>query len=206
MNEGLVDLVARVLDPRAPARAASHAAELIADEGVDGLSRCDASAIESRLAAHGFRNARAAGAALAAAFELGRRVVVECARVPTTMASGADVAAWANPRLASLTHEELWVLALDGRSRLRAAHCVAKGGLHGLGARPADPLRFALRADASAFVLVHNHPSGDPTPSREDVTFTASVAAAGEAAHVPLLDHVVVAREGFASVPFTTEA
>jgi DNA repair protein RadC len=75
-----------------------------------------------------------------------------------------------------------------------------------MGVRAADPLRLALRAAASGFVLVHNHPSGDPTPSAEDVTFTRRVADAASVVGVPLLDHVVVAREGFASVPFAAEA
>lgn len=74
-----------------------------------------------------------------------------------------------------------------------------------MGVRPADPLRYALRAAASGFVLVHNHPSGDPTPSVEDVSFTRRVAAAAAVVGVPLLDHVVVTREGFSSVPFEVD-
>jgi DNA repair protein RadC len=205
MTEGTVELIGRVIarraDPRDLARAVSLAAELLESEGLDGLGRCEPAAIAARLRERGYRGARAGAAALAAAFELGRRVSIEAGRTRPRLASSADVAAWASPRLVTLTHEELWVLALDGKSGLRAARLVAKGSLHGLGARAADPLRAALRADASAIVLVHNHPSGDPTPSREDALFTASVAAAAAVVGVPLLDHVVVARGGFASVP-----
>jgi DNA repair protein RadC len=203
--EGVVDLIARVIarrdDPAALARATKFAAELLEREGLDGLARTEGSALTARLVSQGYRGGRAAGIALAAAFELGRRMVVAQSRSPPRIADSEDVAKWATPRLAKLTHEELWVLALDGRSRLRAARCVAKGGLHGLAARPPDVLRIALRADASAIVLVHNHPSGDPRPSPEDVAFTNAVAAAAQAVGVPLVDHVVVAREGFASVP-----
>jgi DNA repair protein RadC len=74
-----------------------------------------------------------------------------------------------------------------------------------MGVRPADPLRLALRAAASGFVLVHNHPSGDPTPSAEDIAFTRRVAAAAAIVGTPMLDHVVVAREGFSSVPFASD-
>lgn len=208
--QGVVDLIARVIarrdDPNDLARATKFAAELLEREGLDGLARAEASALTARLVAQGYRGGRAAGVALAAAFELGRRMVVAQSRSPPRIADSADVAEWATPRLAKLTHEELWVLALDGRSRLRAARCVAKGGLHGLAARPPDVLRHALRADASAIVLVHNHPSGDPTPSAEDVVFTHAVAVAAQAVGVPLVDHVVVAREGFASVPATSLA
>jgi DNA repair protein RadC len=146
-----------------------------------------------------------AAKAIAAAFELGRRAAIARTKIPLRLASPEDVAAWARPRISALAHEELWVLAVDGRGHLRAARCVARGGLHGASVRGADPVRAALRLDASAFVLVHNHPSGDPTPSKEDVVLTAQVAAAGAAAHVPLLDHVVVARGGaFECVPFSS--
>lgn len=204
-THGVVDLIARVIarrdDPGDLARATKFAADLLEREGLDGLAHVEAGALTSRLVAQGYRGGRAAGVALAAAFELGRRLAVVQARSPPRIAQSADVAAWALPRLAHLAHEELWVLALDGRSRLRAARCVAKGGLHGLAARPPDVLRVALRADASAIVLVHNHPSGDPKPSPEDVAFTRAVGIAAHAVGVPLVDHVVVAREGFASVP-----
>jgi DNA repair protein RadC len=142
------------------------------------------------------------GRAIAAAFELGRRVEIERAKLPDKLAGASDVAAWATPRLAALAHEELWMLGLDGRGALRAARCVAKGGLHGAGVRAADPLRAALRVDASGFVLVHNHPSGDPTPSKEDVVLTEQVGNAAAAVGLALLDHVVVARGGFACVPW----
>jgi DNA repair protein RadC len=86
------------------------------------------------------------------------------------------------------------VLALDGRHGLRAARRVASGGIHGLHVTARDPLRIALREAASAFVLVHNHPSGDPTPSDEDLAFTRVVVEGAAAIGTPMLDHVVVAR------------
>jgi DNA repair protein RadC len=147
------------------------------------------------------RSALVAARALTAAFELGRRAEIARRQPRLRLGSPADVAAWAGPRIATLEHEELWMLALDGRGHLRAARCVAKGGLHGAAVRAADPLRAALRVYASAFVLVHNHPSGDPTPSKEDVHLTAQVAAAAAVVGVALLDHVVVTRNAFACVP-----
>ncbi len=65
---------------------------------------------------------------------------------------------------------------------------------------PRDPLRAALREGASAFVLVHNHPSGDATPSREDISFSVAVAEAARVVATPLVDHVVVTRSDFASM------
>lgn len=116
------------------------------------------------------------------------------------IASGDAVARWARPRLAHLEHEELWVLLLDGRNRLRHAVRAAQGGQHACSLTPADVLRPAVRGAASALVLVHNHPSGDPTPSREDVAMTRAVAAACEVVAIPLMDHVIVARDGASSL------
>ncbi len=170
--------------------------------GLGSLARADAFEIAVLLGAELRPSARRRTArTMAAAFELGRRVEIARTETPEMLASPGDVAAWAAPRLTPLTHEELWMLGLDGRGCLRAARCIARGGLHGAAVRASDPVRAALRVDASAFVLVHNHPSGDPAPSPEDVLFTAQVAAAAATVGIPLLDHVVVARGGFACVP-----
>jgi DNA repair protein RadC len=137
----------------------------------------------------------AKAARVAAAIELGRRATSAASLdASPKLPDRAAVEAWARPRLATLDHEELWVLALDGRHGLRAARRVASGGIHGLHVSARDPLRVALREAASAFVLVHNHPSGDPTPSDEDVAFTRVVAHGAQAVATPLLDHVIVAR------------
>jgi DNA repair protein RadC len=133
--------------------------------------------------------------------ELGRRVAAVASRqAEARFPSSAAVYGWARPRLAALDHEELWALVLDGHQGLRAARRVAHGGLHGLHVGARDPLRVALRDGGSAFVLVHNHPSGDPAASNEDVRFTAEVARAADVVGVPLLDHVIVARGGYASL------
>jgi len=92
------------------------------------------------------------------------------------------------------------VLAIDGRNHMRGARRAAAGGLHGLHVKARDPLRIALREGASAFVLVHNHPSGDPTPSGDDIEFTRAILAGAEAIGTPLIDHVVVARDGYVSM------
>jgi DNA repair protein RadC len=187
--------------------------------GIEGLARADAFEIAAYLEhrdldaidrpSHGCRPSRAVmgkARSVAAAFELGRRIEAARARPPDKLMSASAVAEWAAPRIGMLSHEELWMLALDGRGHLRGARCIAKGGLHGAAVRGADPIRAALRVDASAFVLVHNHPSGDPTPSREDIVLTSRIATAAQVVGIALLDHIVVARSGFACVPLMTEA
>jgi len=143
----------------------------------------------------------AKGARLAAAVELGRRAVFAASMDASPKLPDREaVEAWARPRLSTLDHEELWVLALDGRHGLRAARRVASGGIHGLHVSARDVLRVVLREAASAFVLVHNHPSGDPAPSDEDLAFTECVAEAAAVVGTPLLDHVIIARRRSSSV------
>jgi DNA repair protein RadC len=138
---------------------------------------------------------------LSAAVEIGRRTSQRLlADDDEVIGSFESVAAWARPRLAPLDHEEVWLLMVDGRNRLVATRRVAQGGLHGCALTPRDVLRPAVRESASAIVLVHNHPSGDPSPSPEDVVMTRAVSQAGEVVAIPLLDHVIVARGGAASL------
>ncbi len=167
------------------------AAELLEEHGgVAGLARVGVGELSDRSGV-----GAAKGARLAAAIELGRRATLAASLAASPkLPDGQAVEAWARARLATLDHEELWVLALDGRHGLRAARRVASGGIHGMHVGARDPLRVALREGASAIVLVHNHPSGDPSPSDEDLAFTRAVCEAGAVVGVPLLDHVIVAR------------
>ena len=165
-------------------------ATLIETYGVGGLAHAGMGELAE---APGMGLAKAAR--VVAAIELGRRSLFAASRCATPrLPDRAAVEAWARPRLSTLDHEELWVLALDGRHGLKAARRVASGGIHGMHVAARDPLRFALREAASALVLVHNHPSGDPSPSEEDLLFTRTVAEGAANLGMPLLDHVIVAR------------
>jgi DNA repair protein RadC len=195
---GDAELVAIVLGTGRAGLPVSVLAVLLLEEhgGVAGLARAGIGELAQRAGV-----GTAKGARIAAAVELGRRAAsgasLEAAvRLPDRQA----VEAWAHPRLATLDHEELWLLALDGHHGLRAARRVASGGIHGLHVAARDPLRIALREGASAFVLVHNHPSGDPAPSAEDIAFTRAVERAAAVVGTPLLDHVVIARRRAASM------
>jgi DNA repair protein RadC len=137
---------------------------------------------------------------LSAAAELGRRASHRRADPRRKLATSTDVADEMAPRLGGLEHEEMWVLALDGQNGLRSMRRVAQGGLHGCSVSARDILRAGLLDAASGIVLVHNHPSGDPTPSGEDLTMTRNVAEAAEVVGVPLLDHVIIAGRRHASM------
>lgn len=111
-------------------------------------------------------------------------------------AHSGDAGAIVTRAIGNHATESLVVLALDGQGRVIGAMVVAHGGMSGVGVRVPDVLRAALLMGAVGFVMGHNHPSGDPTPSADDVTFTAKVATAAIVVGCPMLDHVVVTASG----------
>lgn len=110
--------------------------------------------------------------------------------------SADDVGRVYGERLGGLDHEVVLALAVDGRNHLIQEFEVASGGRHGAAVTPADVLRPLIRAGASALLLLHNHPSGDATPSHEDIVMTKALSAAGTLVGIPLLDHVVIGGRG----------
>lgn len=159
----------------------------------------------ARLGPHAFASVRGVGPAkatrLAAAIELGRRVLIRSLSEQRDVIDCFEAAAaWGHPRLAALEHEEVWLLCLDGRSGLKSSCRVGQGGIHGCALTAKDILAPAVKNGAAAILLVHNHPSGDPQPSQDDIDMTQHVARCAELIGIPLLDHVVVARSGAKSV------
>jgi DNA repair protein RadC len=144
--------------------------------------------------------AEAKAASLLAAFELGRRVASLRLRRGDPIRSPADVHRHFHPLLRDASHERFLVVLLDGRHRVIRPVLTSQGTLTASLVHPREVFAPALREPAAAVVLVHNHPSGDPTPSREDREITARLAAAGEILGIPVLDHVVVAEQGYVSL------
>jgi proteasome lid subunit RPN8/RPN11 len=117
-----------------------------------------------------------------------------------TFRQPADIVAYLGPEMADLPQEQLRVVLLDRRGRLLDAPLVSQGGQTETAVRLADCFREAVRRSAAAVVLVHSHPSGDPAPSPEDVRLTQDAAHAGALLGIPVLDHVIIAHEGFVSL------
>lgn len=114
--------------------------------------------------------------------------------------SPADLAALAMPLLARREQEELHVAVVDGRNGLLALHQVYVGTATGTSVRIAELLRPVVDGGGVGFALVHNHPSGDPEPSEEDLRLTAEVVAAARLLDLEFLDHLVIGRGRWASI------
>lgn len=93
---------------------------------------------------------------------------------------------------ADLPYEEVWMLMVDQRSRITGAVKLAQGGLHACALLPSDIVRPAVVSCACGIVLGHNHPSGDSTPSNEDIELTKLVKEAMDVVKIPLLDHIII--------------
>jgi len=142
----------------------------------------------------------AKSATLVAALELGRRVATRRLRPGDPVRGPSDVFRHFHARLRDARNERFVLLLLDGRHRMLREVVISQGTLTASLVHPREVFRPALREAAAALVLVHNHPSGDPTPSREDREITERLAEAGELLGIPVLDHVVVAERGWSSL------
>jgi len=141
----------------------------------------------------------AKAAALLAALELGQRVAGVRLLPGSAIRGPEDVYRHFHGRLRTADREAFFVLLLDGRQRIRREVQVSVGTLTASLVHPREVFREAIRESAAALVLVHNHPSGDPCPSREDREVTRRLVEAGRVVGIEVVDHVVVAERGFFS-------
>jgi len=136
---------------------------------------------------------------IVAAFELGRRAV-EHVHHRRNLSRPDDVFRHVAPRLAGLVQEVFLVIGIDVRNALIEVVEVARGTVNGVDVHPREVFRPLVRMAAAAAVVVHNHPSGDPTPSQEDLDLTRRLREVGLLVGIPVLDHVVVGSQGFRSI------
>ena len=180
---------------------ASHPVVRLAEEvlsthgGLRGLARRSPAELMS---IHGVGPARSCR--LAAAFELARRVFEERRPASQPIRSGRDVAQLLGPRSRDLDKEMFFALLLDGRHRVAQIERVSVGTLTSSMVHPREVFAPAIRASAAAIIVAHNHPSGDPTPSRQDLEVTARLADVGELVGIRLLDHVILGDPDFVSL------
>lgn len=176
-------------------RAVISALEIVRSAG--GLATLSRSSPRELAQIAGVGSARATR--IAAAFELGRRAV-ELVRERPTMTSPADVHARIAPRLAGLAQEVFLVIGVDVRNGMLDIVECNRGHVSGVEVHPREVFRPLVRMAAAGGVLVHNHPSGDPTPSAEDVELTKRLRDVGQILGIPIIDHVVIGGSSYRSI------
>ena len=143
---------------------------------------------------------QAQAARLMACLALSRRLQAPPAEEKTRVTSPADGANLLLSRLRHLEQEEVHVLLLDTRNYVIGTQCIYRGSLNSSTIRIGEIFRLALDATAAALILAHNHPSGDPSPSPEDVGVTRKIVEAGKLLSVEVLDHLIIGNGIFASL------
>ena len=191
------ELIAVILGTGGGGRTAIEVAEelLVRHLGVGALARASDAELS---AVPGLGAAKAAR--LSAAFELGRRSVADWPAGRWTIRSPRDVADRLRVDMGPLEREELRVLSLNAKNVVQRVSTVYVGNVSASLVRIGELFRDAVRLDASGVVLVHNHPSGDPTPSPDDLHLTAEAIAAGRLLDVDVLDHVVIGHDAWVSL------
>ena len=155
--------------------------------GLGGLHRAP---FKELMDQHGLGEAKAAQ--IKAAIELGRRLTLEAPQERPAINSPADAAALLQYEMSALEQEHLRVILLDRRNRVQAIVEVYKGSVNSSQVRVGELFKEAVRTNASAIIVTHNHPSGDPTPSPDDVAVTRAIVQAGKLLDIDVLDHLVI--------------
>ena len=163
--------------------------------GLPGLARASFQELSRQ---HGVGEAKAAQ--VKAALEMGRRLTSLQPGERATVSSPQDVERLFLGEMSEFEQEHFRVLLLDTRNRLTGVSEVYKGNVNASIIRMAEVFRDAVRQNCPSIIAVHNHPSGDPSPSSEDVEVTRQMISTGKLLDIELLDHIVIGREGSVSL------
>lgn len=168
---------------------------LATHDGLTGLARATEPELE---AIPGIGAAKAAQ--LIAAFELGRRLLADWPSGRWSIRGPRDIADRLVLQMGRLEREELRVVILDTKNHVLRVQTVYQGNVSSSLVRVGELYRDAVRLNAAGIILVHNHPSGDPTPSPDDLHLTAEALAAGRLLDIGLLDHLVIGHDAYVSM------
>jgi DNA repair protein RadC len=160
---------------------------LAAHGGLHGLIRCS---VDDLVRTVGVGHARAAQ--ILAALELGRRTLARAPKARFQIRNPTDAALYLMPRFGSRAKEQFGIVLLDAKHRVMRDVVLAVGTLNSSVVEPRDVFREAAIGGATAIVVFHNHPSGDPTPSEDDVELTRRLAASGVLIGIDVIDHVIL--------------
>jgi DNA repair protein RadC len=168
---------------------------LVEFDGLPGLSRAT---ITELAGISGIGDAKAVQ--IKAALELGRRMVASAPEERPHVTSPADAANLLMSEMMFLEQEHLRVILLNTRNEVLGTPTIYQGSLNTSVIRVGELFRAAVRANAAALIVAHNHPSGDPSPSPEDINVTRQLVKAGKLLDVNVLDHIVIGRQRYVSL------
>lgn len=189
----MLALLLRGTDDKNPAETAE--ALLKRFQGLRGIARASVKEL-SRVKGVG----PVTGMQLAICVELGRRLAARVAEPNPVIRSPEDLADILLPETAGAKREHFYAALLDKKNRLLAMHTVSVGSLDASLAHPREVFLEAIKASAAAVIVAHNHPSGDPEPSDEDMRLTMRLADCGRLLGIPVLDHIILGDDRWLSM------
>ncbi len=142
----------------------------------------------------------AKAAQVKAAIELGKRLSIEAPDERPSIHSPGDAGSLVKYEMSALEQEELWIMLLDTRNRLAHIDKLYRGSLNASMVRVGEVFKSAIRRNIASIIVLHNHPSGDPTPSPDDINLTRAIVQAGKLLDIEVLDHLVVGGGKFISL------
>ncbi|MCB8978639.1 MAG: DNA repair protein RadC [Ardenticatenaceae bacterium] len=163
--------------------------------GLPGLSRASLAELKT---VRGIGDAKASR--LKASLELGRRLLLTARQERPYITSPGDAANLLMPDMMHLEQEHLRLVLLDTRNRLLGTPTIYVGSLNTSVIRIGELFRAALKENAAAFIMAHNHPSHDPSPSPEDIAVTRKIVEAGRLMSIEVLDHIIIGQNCFVSL------
>jgi DNA repair protein RadC len=186
---GNAELLAILLRVGVPGESAVQVGQRLLHQfgGLAGIHRAP---LEELINQHGIGEAKAAQ--IKAAIELGRRLSESPPEERIVISKPEEAADLVKFEMQALEFEQLRVILLDSRNQVMDNVEVYKGSVNTAQIRPADVFKHAVRKNATALIVVHNHPSGDPTPSPDDIAVTRELVKAGDLIDVKVLDHIII--------------
>ncbi len=163
--------------------------------GLSGLHKANWDDLNNQ---HGMGMAKTAQ--LKAALEIGDRLRKETPNERTSIHSPEDAANLVLFDMSRLEQEEMWIILVDTRNRVISIEYLYKGSLNSSQVRLGELFRAAIRKNAAALIVAHNHPSGDPTPSPDDIAVTRAIVQSGKLLDIEVLDHLVIGMNRWVSL------
>ena len=174
------------------------AERILIEAGEDGLGGLAHSSIESLMKRKGVGEAKAI--TIAAALELGKRVAIGDSKKRVVIRSSDDIANYMMPRLRYCDREHFYAILLNTKNHIIASPLISIGTLSESLVHPRELFKEAINHSSSSIILVHNHPSGDPSPSREDIMMTRRIIEGGRLLDIQILDHVIIGDNTYISL------
>lgn len=165
------------------------------DEGISALANLSAGELQQM---RGIGAAKTAS--IMAAVELGRRLSRHSCRQRVVVTCPGDAADYAMPRFRHEQREHFAVILMNIKNHILSMPIISIGSLTASVVHPREVFKAAIQQTAASMILVHNHPSGDPTPSREDIASTCRLVEAGKLMDIPVLDHIILGNDNYISL------